>query len=66
MQQKELEFRTEELNLLLFKVLTNSEANIFIDVKNGKREEIFSLEKFVSIINRLISDSNVQLQIVPN
>lgn len=64
MKSSEKEFRTEQKNILLFKIQADSKEGVLIDAKNGKKEELLSLDTFVKIMNSAISDSNVQLRIV--
>lgn len=64
MKFSEKEFRTEQMNILLFKIRADSKEGVLIDAKNGKKEEHLSLDTFVKIMNSAISDSNIQLQIV--
>lgn len=66
MRKKEFEFRTEKCNLLCFKVVHDEDSHVSISFKNGKREEVITLDKFVDKMNTLCAETDLQLQIVFN
>ena len=48
---KEQEIRTENLNLLMCKLLLTEDNTLILELKNGKRTENMSLETLVRVIN---------------
>ena len=60
------EIRTPTHKLLLCKIKVTDPTHIFLELKNGKREEAIPLESFIAQINEFLPDSRLELHTISN